>query len=101
MSLLEHYYRTNAEFKEQFEQLELDMELCKLYINQLSYKWRIRANRANINIIRRWRSVIPSNKLWEIKYNQESYKKFLINNMSAGKIYNQIMQLMKKSIFDS
>jgi len=33
MSLLEHYYRTNAEFKEQFEQLELDMELCKLYIN--------------------------------------------------------------------
>jgi hypothetical protein len=28
MSLLEHYYREDSEFKYQFERLELDMELC-------------------------------------------------------------------------
>jgi len=31
MAILEHYYRHDAEFKEQFEQLELDMEMCNFY----------------------------------------------------------------------
>ena len=28
--MLEHHYRSDAEFKEQFEQLEMEMEMCKL-----------------------------------------------------------------------
>ena len=32
MSILEHYYRTDYEFKEKFEQLEIEMELCKEWV---------------------------------------------------------------------
>lgn len=35
MSVLEHYYRHDADFKDQFEQLELEMEMCTSSLRQL------------------------------------------------------------------
>ena len=33
MSMLEHFYREDSDFKYQFEKLELDMELCTLSLS--------------------------------------------------------------------
>lgn len=35
MSILEHCYREDYEFKTQFERLEMDMEMCNILFIQL------------------------------------------------------------------
>ena len=42
--MLEHHYRTDADFKELFERLEMDMEMCNPLLTQSSSTSKTDAN---------------------------------------------------------